>query len=189
MTQGDNVHITEELPGDAIKGFRKAGILLLLLIGIFVFRGFVIERAIVDGNSMADTFHDGEVLLSRKFNINEQSLKRFDVVNIKLQGGKNIIKRVIGLPGETIQIVDGYVYINGEPLEGDYGERIVDAGIAADSILLGTDEFFVLGDNRNNSRDSRSIGPVKLEQIIGVNFYRIFPFHRMGAIEAVGTEK
>ena len=168
---------------EAAEGYKKLVMVLLLFAGVFLFRSFVIERIVVEGTSMADTFQDGDVLWARKFHIDQEHLNRFDVVNAKVDG-KLYIKRIIGLPGETIQIKDGYVYINGELLAGDYGEEIIEAGLAKDTIFLKGNEYFIMGDNRNNSGDSRMFGAVRIDQIESVNFYRIFPFHRLGSIEA-----
>ena len=95
------------------------------------------------------------------------------------------IKRIIGLPGETVQVKNGEVYIDGEILGEDYGaEAMEDAGIASDPIELGTDEYFVLGDNRNHSSDSRdpSVGVLRREDLIGRAWIRIYPFDEMGFV-------
>ena len=92
------------------------------------------------------------------------------------------IKRVIGLPGETVQIIDGYVYINGEKLDENYGAEVMnDAGRAAELITLGDDEYFVLGDNRNRSDDSRyeNVENLKREKIVGRAWVRIWPLDRI----------
>ncbi len=106
---------------------------------------------------------------------------RFDIVVFRIPGEDKTyyIKRVIGLPGETVEIIDGMIYINGELLEEGYGnEPMQYSGLASDPITLGEGEFFVLGDNRNDSTDSRfaSVGPVTSDQILGHAFLRIWPF-------------
>ena len=98
-----------------------------------------------------------------------------------------MIKRIIGLPGETVQIDEnGNIYINGELLEENYGaETIQNPGRAANPITLGDDEYFVMGDNRNNSKDSRSeeVGNVKRSQIIGRAWLRIWPLNKFGLLK------
>lgn len=117
-----------------------------------------------------------------------QNPKRFDIIVFPYQYEENTyyIKRIIGLPGETVQVVDGYVYINGSRLESDiYGNELMDDPMAASQpITLGEDEYFVLGDNRNHSQDSRdpSVGEVKKDTIMGKAWVRIYPFDKMGVI-------
>ena len=95
------------------------------------------------------------------------------------------IKRIIGLPGETVQVIDGYMYINGKKLDEHYGAEVMeDPGIAAEPIKLGDDEYFVLGDNRNHSSDSRvaSVGVLTRDMLIGRAWVRIYPFNKIGVI-------
>ena len=106
-------------------------------------------------------------------------IKRDDVIVFLPNGNENshyYVKRVIGMPNDKVLIRDGYVYINGEKLdEGDAYDKIADPGIAENEVVLGDDEFFVLGDNRNFSEDSRfgNIGVVKKEYIIGKVWFRL----------------
>ena len=115
---------------------------------------FVGQRTQVNGSSMEPTLSDHDNLIVDKISYRFKEPERFDIIVFPFQYEEDVyyIKRIIGLPGETIQIVDGEVYIDGEKLAKDYGaEKMADAGIAAEPIVLGEDEYFVLGDNRNHS--------------------------------------
>ena len=137
---------------------------------------------------MENTLEDGDNLIVDKITYRFHEPNRFDVIVFPYQYTANTyyIKRVIGLPGETVMIdALGNIYINGELLSESYGkEAIKDPGMAANSIYLGSDEYFVLGDNRNNSSDSRdpSVGLIKRDQIIGRAWLRIFPFDKIGFV-------
>lgn len=146
---------------------------------------FVGQRTRVDGRSMMNTLSDGDNLIVDKLSYRFGDPKRFDVIVFSPYGTKEYyIKRIIGLPGETVQIdADGNIYINGELLEEDYGaETIRSAGRAAEPVTLGEDEYFVMGDNRNNSKDSRSeeVGNVKRSQFVGRAWLRIWPLNQIG---------
>ena len=135
----------------------------------FLITHFVACRGVVIGHSMDSTLYDGENFIVDRFSYNISEPQRFDIVVIEHPELGCIIKRVVGLPGETFQINgSGEIYVNGEKLEENYGkETIEDAGVAADPIILGEKQYFVLGDNRNNSTDSRIIGPIDKSEIIG----------------------
>lgn len=142
---------------------------------------YVGQRTIVDGPSMQNTLQDGDNLIVNKIGYRFSDPKRFDIVvfDYLYEENTEYIKRIIGLPGETVQIIDGTIYINGDALEENFGkEEMVNAGIAAVPIELGEDEYFVLGDNRNHSKDSRDplVGKVKRSQIVGKAWIRIWPF-------------
>ena len=133
----------------------------------------------VIGVSMEPSLQNGQEVLVNRFIYKLFSPRRGDVVVFLPNGNKNshyYLKRIIGLPGEKIQIIGGYVYVNGELLEEEeFYDKIADAGIAENEITLGSDEYFVLGDNRNNSEDSRSgnIGNVSGEMIDGKAWYHM----------------
>ena len=159
-----------------------------VLVLTWVIITFVGQRTRVDGRSMMNTLHDGDNLIVEKLSYRFSDPKRFDIIVFPLTGKKEYyIKRIIGLPGETVQIDEnGNIYINGELLEENYGaETIQNPGRAAKPITLGDDEYFVMGDNRNNSKDSRSeeVGNVKRSQIIGRAWLRIWPLNKFGLLK------
>lgn len=157
-----------------------------LMIGTFIaiFLAFAITyfvgmRTSVIGDSMEPALYNGQEILINRFLYKLSSPKRGDVVVFLPNGNQKThyyVKRVIALPGETVQIIDGKVYINGELLEEDENfDKIADAGIAVNELVLADNEYFVLGDNRNSSEDSRSgnIGAVEGNNIIGKAWFRL----------------
>ncbi len=155
---------------------------IVLIFGAAYLMGhFVVGQVEVDGPSMNDTLQDQDRLLINKFKYRVQQLDRYDIIVFKYayDTDTDYVKRVIGLPNETVRIdADGQIYVDDEPLAEDYGKEVMDdAGIAADGITLGADEYFVLGDNRNNSSDSRDpdVGAVSKSQIRGTVWLRIRP--------------
>jgi signal peptidase I, bacterial type len=160
------------------------GVVILLAFLIVTFVG---QKVVVSGQSMESTLQNEDSLWVDKLSYTFGEPERFDVIVFPYKKGSDIlfIKRVIGLPGETVQIQDGNIYINGELLEENYGlETINDPGIAGSKVTLAHDEYFVLGDNRNNSNDSRrsDVGNIKKENIIGKAVFRIAPASKFGKI-------
>ena len=153
----------------------------------FLIITFVGQRTTVSGQSMEPLLHDGDNLILDKLTYHFRDPERFDVVVFDQTESDHYIKRIIGLPGETVQIIDGYVYINGERLEDDvYGKEVMLQPMrAADPITVGEDEYFVLGDNRNYSRDSRDpgVGNVKRSQILGRAWLRFWPLSQIEFIK------
>lgn len=166
---------------------------LLYIAVVFIITYLVIhyvgQRTEVIGTSMEYTLSDGDNLIVDKISYRFREPERFDIIVFpyKYQEDTYYIKRIIGLPGETVRIgEDGTIYINDEELKESYGREVIkDSGTAAEPVKLGEGEYFVLGDNRNASSDSRdpSVGIIKREDIIGRAWLRIYPFSRFGFIK------
>ncbi|MCL2052538.1 MAG: signal peptidase I [Lachnospiraceae bacterium] len=158
------------------------------LLAAFLIVRFVGIRTEVHGNSMNDTLVNGENLIVDKISYRFSNPARYDVVVFPYRHDKSVhyIKRVIGLPGETIFIdKDGNIFINDILLNESYGREVIrDPGRAAEAITLGLDEYFVLGDNRNNSSDSRdpAVGNILRSELVGKAWVRIWPLSRIGFI-------
>lgn len=163
-------------------------LLAVLIITLLLVR-YVGQRTVVIGDSMEHTLSNGDNLIVDKISYRFREPERFEIIVFPFiyKDGTYYIKRIIGLPGETVRIdQEGNIYINGEILKESYGaEVIADPGNAVNELLLGPDEYFVLGDNRNHSSDSRTtaVGFIHKDKIIGRAFFRIFPFSKFGSIE------
>ena len=162
--------------------------LLVVLCLVYLVIHFVGQRTQVSGSSMEPQLRHEDNLIVDKITYRFREPERFDIIVFPFEYEDNTfyIKRIIGLPGETVQIDwDGNIFINGEILEEGYGKEVIqEPGRAYEPITLGEDEYFVLGDNRNNSSDSRdmSVGNVRRDKIIGRAWLRIWPFDRFGFI-------
>ena len=165
--------------------------LLVVLALTFLVVTYVGQRTKVIGNSMEPMLSDGDNLIVDKLTYRFEDPQRFDIIVFPFQYQEDTyyIKRIIGLPGETIQIdEDGKIYINGEVLSESYGREVIKPeyiGVAWDPVVLGEDEYFVMGDNRNNSSDSRNpvVGNIHRDDIIGRAWVRIWPFSDFGVLK------
>ena len=163
--------------------------ILVVVLFAFVLVFFFGQARTNVGQSMELTLEDGDRVLLNTLNYRIGSPKRGDIIAFKPNGSKSSythMKRVIGLPGETIQIKDGMIYINDTVyLEKTDYPSINNAGLASEPITLGVKEYFVLGDNRNDSEDSRyaDVGLVNADYIEGKVYFRIAPYANMGFIK------
>ena len=149
--------------------------MLALLLAVFITK-FVAHHTSVEGSSMETTLANGNQLIVENVSYYFHDPERFDVIVFPYNEDVNYIKRVIGLPGERVQIRDGLIYINGELLEESYGRE---------DMQLGPEEYFVLGDNRNASVDSRKpeVGTVKRGDIRGKAWLCFYPLDKAAFIE------
>lgn len=159
-----------------------------LVAGItFLIIHFVGQRTVVNGVSMQPTLSDGDNLIVDKLSYRFRDPDRFDIIVFPQGDGRYFIKRIIGLPGENVRIdEDGSIYIDGEKLSESYGKEVIqDPGLAKDGIELAADEYFVLGDNRNDSMDSRmaEVGRIAGDRIMGRAWLRIYPFDEIGFLK------
>lgn len=181
-----------------LKEILSTGLYLLgVLVITYVIITFVGQRTIVNGASMEPTLWGtdknneekvGDNLIVDKITYRFKDPERYDIIVFPFKYNDDIyIKRIIGLPGETVQIaLDGTISINGEVLNEGYGKEVIkEPGRAINQIVLGDDEYFVLGDNRNNSADSRTemVGNIKRKDIIGRAWIRIWPLSRFGVLK------
>lgn len=163
--------------------------LLLVFCAAYLIVTYVGQRTQVSGSSMETTLSDGDHLIVDKISYRFSDPERFDIIVFPFQYDTDAyyIKRIIGMPGETVQIDEsGNIYIDGELLEESYGREVIqNPGRASDPVRLGEDEYFVMGDNRNNSSDSRdpSVGNIHRRDIIGRAFIRIWPFSKFGILK------
>ena len=163
--------------------------ILVVLLGTYLLITFVGQRTSVSGSSMEPTLSNNDQLILDKISYRFSEPQRFDIIVFPFQYAEKTfyVKRIIGLPGETVQIdLQGNIYINGQILNEDYGKETINfAGLAVEPITLGADEYFVMGDNRNNSSDRRdpSVGNIRRRNIIGKAWVRSWPLNKFGVLK------
>lgn len=156
--------------------------ILVAVIIALVVRNYVFMPYRVDGDSMRETLHDGEMMFTTKFDYHLGEPSRFDVVICHYPGrDENFVKRLVGLPGDTIVMTDGQLYVNGEAADEPYITNHANYPMAPYTLQEG--EYFVLGDNRSNSNDSHIIGPIARDQIIAHVRAVYYPFSDMRTID------
>lgn len=159
---------------------------LIVVITVSIFK-FVVIPVRIEGTSMENTLHDDSVAMINALGVNESNIHRFDVVVIDCQQlHEKIIKRIIGLPGEKIAFQNDCLYVNGQLVEQDFldktfvetSKRTYNAAQFTEDfqVTLKDDEYFVMGDNRLRSTDSRELGPFTIEDIVGMKGLVVFPF-------------
>lgn len=157
---------------------------VVIIILVVLIRVYVVTPVQVDGSSMYPTLKNNEILILKKY---DKSYKRFDIVVIKRTHDK-LIKRVIGLPGEYVEFKNNKLYINGKVVKQNFktNTKTEDFNLEdlyGEKVKIPKNEYFVMGDNRNNSTDSRIIGFVHKNDIQGTIGIRVFPFNHIGSIK------
>ncbi len=181
--------VEEEQPKSPLREALGMVVYMGIVLGVtFLIITYVGQRTHVSGDSMKNTLNDGDHLIVDKITYRMREPVRYDIIVFPFRYKENTfyIKRIIGLPGETVQIAGGEIYIDGEILKESYGREVIkDPGIAESPIELGEDEYFGLGDNRNESSDSRdpSVGKIRREEIVGRAWLRIWPLNKLGILK------
>ena len=157
---------------------------VIIIIVVVIIRTFFVTPIQVDGTSMYPTLKDNELLLLKKY---DKSYDRFDVIVFN-HNGSRLIKRIIGLPGDNIKVEDNILYINGKEYKEDYLDKGTVTNDFSLEELFDTDKvpegtYFVMGDNRDDSLDSRILGFIDEDDIEGIASITIFPFDRLGSKE------
>ncbi len=160
---------------------KEISVYVIIILIIILLKMYVISPIRVNGTSMDPTLENGDIMILNKIGYRITKIKRFDIVVIKYKD-ELLIKRVIGLPGEKIKYVNNTLYVNGKKLDEEfdktytYNFSLKEIG----STTVPDDSYFVLGDNREVSKDSRSIGFIDRENIVGKSSLTLFPFNRFG---------
>jgi len=168
---------------------REFAEVVVLAIILYFGISFAVQAVHVEGLSMFATLEDNDYLIANKIDYRLHPPQRGDIVILRppTDNSKDFIKRVIALPGERLLIRDGIVYINGRKLDEPYlpeAWTVFNNWGGTDGTLMGPDQYFVMGDNRNKSQDSRSFGPISRERIDGRAWFRIWPLSSFGDIYA-----
>jgi len=178
-------------PSPAMKSWYQLakGIDILLILGL-LFRAFILQPFVVEGNSMETNFHNKEFLLVDRISYKFREPQRGDVIIFRFPRNQadDYIKRIIGLPGETVRIQASQVFINNQIIYEDYLQPMSQTLIGSDPAnflekTLGSEEYFVMGDNRSNSSDSRDWGMVPKANLIGRAWLTVYPFQNFSLVQ------
>ncbi len=150
---------------------------IVIILVVVLIKMFVFTPVIVNGDSMLDTLHDHDIMILDKLSMRTKGIQRFDIVVVQV-GDTKIIKRVIGLPGETIEYKNNKLYINGKFMKDSHGSDIT---YDFDPVKIPDNMYYVLGDNRTDSVDSRILGVISEKDILGKAKFIIYPFNHFGS--------
>jgi len=156
---------------------------VIVIIVAILIKSYVFSPIRVDGTSMYPTLDDGDIMILNEIGYHLNGVSRFSIVVVKTDSGR-IIKRVIGLPGDNVVYKDNILYINGEEIKEEFSHDITH-NFSLEEInydIIPEDYYFVVGDNRGNSKDSRIIGLIHKSQIIGKTDFVVYPFNKFGKV-------
>lgn len=156
---------------------------VIIIVIVLLVKKYVFSPIKVNGDSMLPTLHDGDIMILNEIGYYLNGLERFDIVVVDTKDDR-IIKRVIGFPGETVRFKDNKLFINEEEIKEDF-EHDISHNFELSEIdveVIPEDYYFVVGDNRGNSKDSRTIGLIHKSQIMGKTSFIVYPFSRYGRV-------
>lgn len=164
-----------------MKIIKEISTYLIIVLIVVLIRTFIITPVRVNGNSMKTTLFDREILLLTK---NNRNIKRFDIIVLKFEG-ERLVKRVVGLPGEHLKYVNNQLYVNDNLIEDSFSNSITSSFDIKELgyEVIPDNHYFVLGDNRSESKDSRFFGMVDIDDIVGKTKFRLYPFKRIGMVK------
>lgn len=178
--------ITERMGGFFIEFFETIVVVGAIFAAIYL---FIAQFHKVSGSSMVPTLESGDFIITEKLSFRFGNPKAGEIIVLKnpRDESQDFIKRIIAVPGDTIKISSNTVYLNGQPLKEDYlppDTQIRSGAFLTEGSLVqvANNQYFVFGDNRNHSSDSRDWGPITKEEIVGRTFFRYFPFQNMGLL-------
>ena len=164
---------------DKIKKFFKENIgYILVIILVLIIKAYVVSPIRVNGDSMNNTLYDKDIMILDEISYRFNDIKRFDIVVVKTRG-EYLIKRIIGLPGEKVSYKDNKLYINDKYVKEDFSHKETNDF----EVIVPKGKYYVLGDNRTNSTDSRIIGAIPKKNILGKTHLTVFPFSRFGSVK------
>lgn len=150
---------------------------VIIIVVVLLIKQFIVTPIRVNGDSMKSTLLDKDIMILDKISYRFSQIQRFDIVVIK-KDSEYLIKRVVGLPGEVVEYKDNQLYINGNLVDEKFNHKDTDDYLLKEKIPDGY--YFVVGDNRSISLDSRIIGLIKEDEILGKTSLTLFPFNRFG---------
>jgi len=158
---------------------------VVLSLIIFLLIRQVVQNYRIENHSMEPNFYEGQFVLVNKLAYKLGQPERGDVLVFHNPGNtsEDYIKRIIGLPGDTVLVQNGVVYLNGEPLAEDFPHNPIPAGDYMPPVTVGDNQLFVMGDNRPNSSDSRVFGPISQDLVVGQAWLRIWPLNKFGIVQ------
>ena len=164
---------------DKVKKFFKENIgYILVIILVLLVKAYVVSPIRVNGDSMNNTLYDKDIMILDEISYRFSDIKRFDIVVVKTRG-EYLIKRIIGLPGEKVSYKDNKLYINDKYIKEDFSHKETNDF----EVIVPKGKYYVLGDNRTNSTDSRIIGAIPKKNILGKTHLTVFPFSRFGSVK------